>query len=322
MHYQYPLTDEDINQFLNEPVHHGTFNKVHKHIRKAYKSFGRRPMSCYVTGNSGVGKTMLAKAAERKILESTPPCQDAEITLVIRVTLKDGALPDDVRKDLLKKLNVDFSGYAGRNLKELLEKQLKVCGVRLVIFDEFQHLLRRYDKEVNKKACEFIKTFIDETQIPVVLLGNPKGKKLFELYDELRTRFIEAGELLLMSCENENSFEYFRFFIKNLMTRFPLETIDMSTDENIQRLMLATGGNLRTLEYILSDVLATNRNGNKILKLEDYQEAYEFNRKQELRRVKGKGTRVVKPFQDEPNVIRKDLIHFQKAGFKNARFSN
>jgi adenylylsulfate kinase-like enzyme len=321
MKYQYPLSDEVINQFLNEPVHHGTFNKAHKHIRRSYKSFGRRPISCYVTGHSGVGKTTLAKAAERKILKSTSSCQDAEILPVLRVTLRDGALPDNVRKDLLKELGVDFSGYAGRNLKELLDKQLKVCGVRLVIFDEFQHLLRKYDKEVNKKACEFIKTFIDETQIPVVLLGNPKGKKLFELYDELRTRFIEAGELLLMSCKEKDSFEYFRFFINKLMERFPLKTIDLSTDENIQRLMLATGGNLRTLEYILSDVLSTNRDGSKALELDDYQEAYEFTRKQDLRRKKGKGTRIVKPFEDEPHVIKSDLIHFQKRGFKNESFS-
>lgn len=110
MKYQYPLSDDVINQFLSEPVHHGTFNKAHKHIRKAYKSFGRKPMSCYVTGRSGVGKTTLAKAAERKILESTPSCQDAEILPVLRVNLIDGALPDDVRKDVLKKLGVDFQG--------------------------------------------------------------------------------------------------------------------------------------------------------------------------------------------------------------------
>lgn len=319
MQYQYPLSNEDINQFLAEPVHHGSFNKVHKHIKKAYKSFGLKPKSCYATGHSGVGKTMLAKTAKRKILEQVVHCPDAETKPVIMVTLKDGALPDDVRKDLLQELGVDFTGYAGRNLKKLLAKQLKVCSVRLVIFDEFQHLVRTYDKEVNKKACEFVKTFIDENRIPVVLLGTPNGKKLFELYDELRTRFVDAGELKPMSCENDDSFEYFRFFIQSLMARFPLNTVDLSTDENIRRLMLATGGNLRTLESLLSDVLATHRDGNKTLEIEDYQEAYEFARPEELRRATGKGaSRIINPFTDKSHVVKRDLIHFQKRGFRNA----
>jgi len=321
MQYQYPLSNEDINRFLAKPVYHGSFNKVHKHIQKAYKSFGLMPKSCFITGNSGVGKSMLAKTAKRKIIAQTVHCPDAEIKLVLMVTLKDGALPDDVRKDLLKELGVDFSGYAGRNLKVLLEKQLIVCGVRLVIFDEFQHLVRTYDKEVNKKACEFVKTFIDDTRIPVVLLGTPKGKKLFELYDELRTRFVDAGELLAMSCENEESFEYFRYFVKNLMNNFPLKTVDLSTDENIERLMLATGGNLRSLEALLCEVLDTHRDGKKHLEIEDYQEAYNFTRKEELRRATAKGgSRIIEPFKDNQHIVRKDLIFFQKRGFRNANF--
>jgi hypothetical protein len=320
MQYQYPLTNEDINHFLAQPVYHGSFNKAHKHIKKAYKSFGLVPKSCYITGDSGVGKSTLAETAKYKILAQTASCKDAEIKPVIMVTLTDGALPDNVRKDLLEELGVDFTGYAGRSLKELLEKQLKVCGVRLIIFDEFQHLVRTRDKEVNKKACDFVKMLIIETKIPVVLLGTPTGKKLFELDNQIRTRIVDAGELVYMSCENKDSFEYFRFFIKQLMQNFPLETVDLSTDENIQRLMLATGGNLRTLETLLSDVLATHRDGKKHLEICDYQEAYEFARITELRRnvTKG-GTRIVSPFTDEPHVIRKDLKFFQNRGFRNAK---
>lgn len=321
MPYQYPLTNDEIKQFFAKPVHHGSFNKVHLHIQKAYKSFGLEPMSCYVVGASGVGKTMLAKTAKRMILEQTVPNKDAEITPVIMITFRSGAVPDQVRKDMLKKLKVDFSGYKNEDLEELLHKQLHVCGVRLVIFDEFQHLVRKYAKDVNKKACEFVKTFIDDTEIPVVLLGTPDGKKLFELFDELRTRFVEAGELVLMSCENKGSFEYFRYFIKELMANFPLETVDLSTDENIQRLMLATGGNLRVLKKLLIDVLGTNRDGQKKLVIEDYQKSYEFARSEELRRNTTKGgTRIIKPFTDKLNVVRKDLKFFQNRGFRNDKF--
>ena len=290
---QTKLTNKEINEYLSEPIFHPTFTKAYKHIFKAFESFGRRPACCYITGDSGVGKTTLAKAVYNDIIAHTEPNPDATIISVIMVTLKDSALPDEVRKDILDELGVDSSGYAGRDLKKLLKKQLKACGVQLIIFDEFQHLVRKYDRDVNRNACNFIKNLIDTTGIPVVLLGTPKGDKLFELYDELRTRFICAGELELMSCETDDTFEYFSIYLDDLMRRFPLKTVDLSKEKNPYRVMLATGGNLRALEFLLSEVLATHRDSTKKITLEDYQTAYDYVRRKELVTKKG---RIIKPF--------------------------
>jgi energy-coupling factor transporter ATP-binding protein EcfA2 len=312
---QVELTDKEINEYLAKPIYHPTFIQAYGHIDKAFESYGRRPACCYITGDSGVGKTTLAKAAYNEIMEKIEPNPDANTIPVVMVTLKDGTLPDEVRKDILDELGVDSSGYSGRNLRVLLEKQLKVCGVQLIIFDEFQHLVRKYDRDVNRNACNFIKNLIDTTGVPVVLLGTPKGKKLFELYDELRTRFICAGELEPMSCDNDFSFDYFSIYLADLMRRFPLKTIDLSKEDNPYRVMLATGGNLRTLEFLLSEVLAENRNNTKKLGLKDYQKAYDFTRKDDLVTARG---RIIKPFQNDTQQIKKDLKDYEALEFLNA----
>ena len=112
-------------------------------------------------GPPGLGKTTLALAAKDAILADTEQSSDATIIPVVMVALEAGALPEEVRKDILEELGVDHYGYTGRKLRKLLEKQLKVCGVNLILLDEFQHLVRKNDKDVNRNACNFIKKLID-----------------------------------------------------------------------------------------------------------------------------------------------------------------
>lgn len=304
LHVSLPLTDEAINSFLAQPIYHPSFNKAFKFISKAYRSFGRVPNSCYILGDSGVGKTMLANTVKQAILKKEEQVEFANSVPVILITLQESALPDAVKRDILSELDVDYSSHAGDALQKLLLKQLKICKVKLVIFDEFQHLLRMRDKDVNKKACEFIKTFINETNIPVVLLGTPRGHKLFKLHDELRTRFTSAGELHPMSCDNQTSLEYLRTYLEALMVRCPIKTVDISKGNIPYRVQLATHGNLRTLEKLLSEVLSENRTGEKKLTLKDYQEAYEYTRQEPIFTRRG---REIKPFVDDISLI-KNLV--------------
>jgi chromosomal replication initiation ATPase DnaA len=308
------LTDDEINEYLAEPIFHPTFTEALEHIDKTYRRFGRRPASCYVIGESGVGKSTLAITAKNEILAQTEQSTDATIIPVVMVALEAGALPDEVRKDILEELGVDHSGYSGRKLRKLLEKQLKVCGVHLILIDEFQHLVRNNDKDVNRNACNFIKKLIHNTGIPVVMLGVPEGKKLFQLHNEMRTRFSSACELLPMSCDDKPSLVYFTAYLADLMRRFPLKTVDLSEGETPLRVMLATGGNLRTLEILLSDVLAEHRESSKKLTLNDYQNVYKFTRQDDLVTKRG---RVIKPFKDSIDIVKNDLKNYEMLEFKN-----
>ena len=297
------LTNIDIVNYLEAPIYHKDFNEALDFINESYSSFGLTPISCYITGPSGTGKTTLAKTAHLEILSSAKSTTERTNIPVVRVTLTDGALPDDVRRDILIELGVDPSGYAGAKLKKLLIKQLNICGVKLVIFDEFQHLLRPGGKNVNKRVCEFVKTFIDTTRRPVVLLGNEDGKKLFKLYPELRTRFVCGGELSEMNCITKRGLDYFTWYLEELMKLFPLKSLDLSKGDFPYRVALATNGNLRTLEYLLTKVLKNNRSNQNEITAKAYQAAYEVSRQSAII-IKGK---VVAPFTADINTVRELL---------------
>ena len=301
--YQYPLTNDDINTFLEKPIYHKSFNDGLTFISRAYGSYGRTPLSYYITGESGVGKSKLAKVASQKILDVTPTNKDVNIIPIVYVTLEQGALPDEVRKYILKALNVDPSGYSGDNLKTLFKKQIKICQVRIIFFDEFHHLLRVSDKNVNRNAANFIKTVID-LDIPVILFGIPEGEKLFKLHSELRSRVKKGIELELMAIDEAKHKSYFTNYIKKRMDGFPLETEDLSTNDNIKRVFLATRGNLRLFNTFISEVLAEYRNGKEKLTLEHYQAVYAYTREETL--LNGKGSEL-KPFTDKLSVINNKL---------------
>ena len=306
--YQYPLSNDDINNFLDEPVYHPTFNEGLTFITRAYRSYGRTPLCYYITGESGVGKTKLAKVAHEEILNNTSMDPEANIIPVLFVTLAQGALPNEVRKHILKLLNVDPSGYGGDNLETLFQQQLKACQVRLIFFDEFHHLVRASDKDVNRNAANFIKTVID-LKIPVILLGTPEGTKLFKLHKELRSRVKKGVELELMSIDKDVHKEYFTLFVQERMTHFPLDTIELDSSERIKRLFLATRGNLRLFNTLLSEVLAEYRNGKEKLTMEHWQTVYDYVREEPL--FNGKGG-VICPFTDNISVIDNKL---KKLGF-------
>jgi chromosomal replication initiation ATPase DnaA len=310
--YQYPLTNDDINMFLEKPIYHRSFNDGLKFILRAYNSYGRTPLSYYIIGESGVGKSKLAQVASEKILKQSHSSTEAIIMPVVFVSLEQGALPDDVRKDILKVLNVDPSGYSGDNLKTLFKKQIEVCQVRIIFFDEFHHLLRVSDKNVNRNAANFIKTVID-LNIPVILFGISEGEKLFKLHSELRSRVKKGNELELMSIDEPQYTKYFTKFISERMKGFPLETVNLSTAENIKRLFLATRGNLRLFNTFLSEVLAEYRKGNEKLTLEHYQSVYTYTREEPL--FNGKGQEI-KPFTDGITVITNKLL---RMGYIRAR---
>lgn len=307
---QYPLSNEDINEFLARPIFHPEFNKGLKFIQRAYNSFGRTPYCCYILGESGVGKSKLAEVAYNKIITKVEPNNEATIIPVIAVTLEQGALPDEVRKAVLKKLNVDPTGNGGENLKTLFNKQLNVCEVKCILFDEFHHLLRSRDKDVNRNAANFIKTIVD-MKIPVVLFGTPEGQKIFDIHNELNTRFSKAVDLSLMSINTANNKKYFIKFIQQRMDGFPLETVDLTHGDNLLRLFLATGGVLRHLNLLLSEVLSEYRDGTKKLTLEDYQAIDNFTRKDDLYNRKGK---IIHPFTSNIAVIKNKLIDLQLIG--------
>lgn len=294
------ITNEQIRKFLDTPIRHPKFNDCMLYITTAYKSTFSYPISIYIVADSGLGKTVLADTCIAKINETIVYDNTRRQYPAIKITLKSGALPREVIKEILKKLNVPSTGHGKKDLKLLFETQLKECAVRVIFIDEFHNLLRHNDKSVNIKAAQFIKELIENHGIAVILLGTKRGEKLFELSEELRTRFTPANELTLMSCKTKDEKKYFQDYISRYLAQSPIKFPNLSDENNIYRLELAGGGNLRRMRYIFQYALL-NHTAKGDISMEELQTAFTLTKEKYIKNKKGE---IIKPFLDDMAIIK------------------
>ncbi len=293
------ISNDKINDFLDKPVRHPIFNKCIEYIHSAYKSTGSYPISIYILANSGVGKSVLATTCLNLINASVKNTVERRQFPAIKITLRAGALPREVQKEILNEIGVPSKNYGYDDLRVLFEKQLKVCMVRMIFIDEFHNLLRDNDKGINIKAAQFIKQLIENHNISVVLLGTHRGSKLFELSEELRSRFTPAPELKLMSCSTIDSKRYFQKYLEKYFNNAPIKFPDFNSENNIYRIQLATNGNLRRLRYMIQYVMI-NHTGNGTVSVGELEKAYDFTKEMAIKNRNGVE---IKPFESALNLI-------------------
>mgnify|MGYP003625366273 CR=1 FL=1 len=281
--------------FAKVLVMYGRMASVLARIKYTMESAGVLPVGICVCAPSGVGKSSLCDYILRSNRANSTPEQERYD--VIRVSLSPGALPEDVMRALLLQMGIkDTRGYTKFSLEDFLYTQLRECEVRLIMIDEFQHLVRRSSRDVNEKACDFVKTLMDITGIPVILLGVEKGRKLFKLDDQLATRFSEILTIERMGHSGLKSLPEFKKFLNDLQKLYPVESIDWSKDEVALRFLLASDGNLRRLKHILVQALMDSRKtAGKTLSLKDFEEAYMKVRGKEHKIFNQRG-QLIKPF--------------------------
>lgn len=282
-------------KFEGELVMYGRMASVLARIKSTFENAGVLPVGICVCAPSGAGKSSLADYILQSSRERSTPEQERYD--VINVKLRSGALREDVMRALLSEMNIkDTRGYGKAVLEEMLYTQLSACDVRLIIIDEFQHLVRRNSRDVNEKACDFVKTLMDVTRIPILLLGVEKGRKLFKLDDQLATRFSEILTIEPMGYNGLKSLPEFQTFLRDLQKVYPMKAVDWSKDEVAPRFLLASEGNLRRLKHILVQALMDHRKTNqKTLSLKSFEAAYLKVRGSEHKIYDQRGQRI-KPF--------------------------
>jgi hypothetical protein len=283
--------------FANALVVYGRMASVLANIKITMANAGVLPVGICVCAPSGVGKSSLCDYILRSNRVNSTPEQERYD--VIKVKLRPGSLPEDVMRALLTEMGIkDTRGYTKSSLEDFLYTQLSECEVRLIMIDEFQHLVRRSSRDVNEKACDFVKTLMDVTSIPVVLLGVEKGRKLFKLDDQLATRFSEILTIEPMGHKGLKSLPEFKKFLHDLQKLYPVKSVDWSTDEMALRFLLASDGNLRRLKHILVQALMDNRKSEKkTLSLKNFEDAY-FTVRGKKHKIYNQRGELIEPFTE------------------------
>jgi hypothetical protein len=81
-------------------------------------------------------------------------------------------------------------------MSQLMERQLRLAGTRVVIFDEISHLVDEGSRVPPRAAGDWLKALADTLNIFLILFGIPRLERLFSANEQLRRRAHPARKFL------------------------------------------------------------------------------------------------------------------------------
>tara|TARA_R110000772_G_scaffold91896_1_gene188430 strand:- start:101 stop:847 length:747 start_codon:yes stop_codon:yes gene_type:complete len=145
-----------------------------------------------------------------------------------------------------------------------LYRMIEYQQVRMIIFDEFQHLLRRYAQVSTNDVVTFMKVLIDDLGLSVVFSGSSEGIDYLKMFPELNQRVCTERVTLtpfnIATKENKLDFIAFVKSLDKTLVELGFSIIPLSDPDMLIRLLLATRGIPRFISRLLLKTLIRNQN--------------------------------------------------------------
>lgn len=182
--------------------------------------YSLEPQCLLLTGDTGTGKSTLVS----QYLKKYPRRQTSEgsIISVFHAAIPAQASIKGVVTRLLSSLG-DPSAGRGTTVNQTyrLYKLIENCKVELIILDEFQHLIDENSQQVLNTVANWVKSLINETRVPVVLIGMPWSNTILLQNPQLRRRFMVNEVLSPFQWGDSESAREFRLFLLLLDRALP-----------------------------------------------------------------------------------------------------
>lgn len=227
------------------------------------------PDCMIVVGDTGAGKTTLID----KYLAKNPRSEtnDGSIIPILSTSLPPNATPITASEQLLSDLGDPLAFSRGNDpvkIAKEISDLMKLCGVELIIIDEFQHMIDRKNKQILHSAADWLKMLIVRSKIPVVLFGMPYSVLILEANNQLAGRFELQHTLEPFRLNNKENRIMYKTFLAMLDEALPFhESSDLAAPDMMKRIYAFSQGNLRRIRKLInrSSRLALRDNSNKIL---------------------------------------------------------
>lgn len=260
-----------------------------------------------ITGPTGSGKTTVRKEYERR-----HPARDGLESPTILVLNVDTPTPPTV-KNLAETILIalgDPKSHQGTAAQktERIYYLLRLCGVELLIIDEFQHFFDHGKRSEAARVTDWLKNFINKAGIPVVLIGLLESENVLKLNPQLARRFSARFDLGPFRFGTSEEILQFRGLMDAIERSLPLPSVSLSDHEMAYRFHCASFGLIDYVCKIIDGAVEAARRDNSA-KVDQYHfaEAFEeevwrdaplklnpFSQSPELRPL----TRLGEPFAD------------------------
>lgn len=252
--------DTRFNQFAiltSQVIEHPTLVAAKSMILRLVdqSAYLREPVNGVLTGAPGCGKTtvcdlVIATLHQEPIsTELGTQIQRTAIYVSVPSPVTIGAVATEILK-ALGDLRPE-SGTAAQKTARI-SHLLKVSGTKVILLDEFQHLftLSTGTNLISSKVKEvqnWVKALINNSRIPIVLIGMPDCRELVDHDAQLRRRFSRHACLMDLPLRGQDGNSPFHSFSSSLADRIReilmLTAPDIRKSEFSLRLFAATSGN-------------------------------------------------------------------------------
>jgi len=131
------------------------------------------------------------------------------------------------------------------------------CRVELAMLDEFQQFVDNSGGKIEYKVADWLKQLINATRVPFVLLGLPRCKRILEVNEQLRRRFLPQANLPPFSIKTKQEAIKFAEFINTLHSQMPLSRPSALIEPAVvHRMFYATNGLIDYLMKLTSKALS------------------------------------------------------------------
>lgn len=217
----------------------------------------KHPGGLWILGDGGQGKSFVLQA----FLRRHQPVQTIERIWFPVLYLRFAGRPAE--SDILLKIllmlgqNPETLVYQDNaDLRKLVASAMTQCGVKVILFDEAQHVwlnvqANRVKDRIGGLLGDFLKSFYDETGVGYVFAGTPGLGDLLEVDKQAATRW--SGILRLDAFKNDAGF---KGLLQALDEALPMEEpAALSSEALSEKIYLACQGNFRRLKNFLSDAV-------------------------------------------------------------------
>jgi DNA transposition AAA+ family ATPase len=224
-----------------------------------------------ITGPSGIGKTTILQ----HYLNLFPRVDEAEISRipVLKMVTPSSPTVKSLAEGILLALG-DPSAHRGSAEEKTMRiyHMLKVCGVELMLLDEFQHYFYAPSTIEFRRICDWLKNLISITGLAVVLCGLPEVEMVVNSSEQLDRRFSSKLALTPFRIDSEEDFAEFRGVLKVFQESLPLPVEVPLYEANLaRRFLVASGGLLDYVRKILEGAVSIAiSNGHQSLDLNVY----------------------------------------------------
>lgn len=235
------------------------------------------PLCALIKGDKGVGKTVAIEAYCMRFPSEI--LRDHTRIPVLAVEIPESATPGALVSELLTKIgdpNPDRGTRAVRTRR--LKRLLKTCETELIILDEFQHFLdgTKRNRTIEQTA-DWLKGIINQSKIPIVLVGMPSSGDILKLHPQLDRRFFKRTELRCFQWDKEDNGKEFRSLLEEMGKNIKMQNkVILSEVEFAYRFYRATGGVIGLVKKtIIRALLAMEKQNAPALTIGHFAKTYE-----------------------------------------------